>query len=46
MYFISKVQKIRRIAIPKNIYEIMKIKEDDLLKVSVEVVKNGISKGK
>lgn len=39
MEFLVKIQKLRRIAIPKNIYELMKLKEKDLVKVSINKVK-------
>ena len=41
MEFIVKIQKLRRIAIPKNIYELMKLKEKDVIKVSIDKMKRG-----
>jgi bifunctional DNA-binding transcriptional regulator/antitoxin component of YhaV-PrlF toxin-antitoxin module len=39
MEFIAKIQKLHRIAIPKNIFEIMKLKEGDVVKVDIQKVR-------
>lgn len=35
MEFVAKIQKLRRIAIPKTVYDLMKLKEDMTIKVSI-----------
>ena len=44
MEFISKIQKLRRIAIPKNVFDLMKLNEDDLIQVSIKKIDKNVSK--
>lgn len=44
MEFIAKIQKLNRVAIPKNICEAMKLRKGTLIKVTIENLKKDLAK--
>jgi len=38
--FVAKIQKLRRIAIPVEVFELMKLQEGQTIRVTVECVQN------
>ena len=41
MKYLTRIQKARRVVIPKNVYESEGLKEKDLVEVSLKMVKDG-----
>ena len=38
--FVAKIQKLRRIAIPVQVFQLMKLQEGHMIRVTVECVQN------
>lgn len=39
--FISTIQKLRRVVIPPNVFEVMDLKEGDKVRITVEKISDG-----